>query len=84
MAKAKSAPASRASAGPRTYKLIELVGTSNESYEKAIENAIHDASRTVRGLAWFEVGELRGQIRDGAIAEYQVKVKIGFRILEKE
>jgi dodecin len=65
-----------------TYKLIELVGVSPQSYADATKNAIARASETLKGLDWFEVTQLRGLIRDGAIAEYQVTVKVGFRILE--
>ena len=49
----------------RTYKLIELVGVSNESYSEATKNAIARASETLRGLGWFEVTELRGLIQNG-------------------
>lgn len=64
----------------RTYKLIELVGVSNESYSEATKNAIARASATLRGLGWFEVTELRGLIQDGKISEYQVTLKVGFRL----
>jgi len=64
----------------RTYKLIELVGISDESYSEATKNAIARASETLRGLGWFEVTELRGLIQDGKISEYQVTVKVGFRL----
>jgi dodecin len=66
----------------RTYKLIELVGVSNESYSEATQNAITRAGETLRGLGWFEVTELRGLIQDGAISEYQVTLKVGFRLEE--
>jgi len=66
----------------RTYKLIELVGISNESYSEATKNAIARASETLRGLGWFEVTELRGLIQDGEISEYQVTLKVGFRLEE--
>jgi flavin-binding protein dodecin len=46
----------------------------------AVDNAIAKASDTVRHLAWFEVDEMRGKIEDGKVAEYQVTVKIGFKI----
>ena len=66
----------------RTYKLIELVGVSNESYSEATKNAIARASETLRGLGWFEVTELRGLILNGQISEYQVTLKVGFRLEE--
>ena len=63
------------------YKIIFLAGTSNESYEQAVMNAINRASKTLKGLSWFEVVEHRGKFRDDGI-EHQVKVRIGFRIEE--
>ena len=61
----------------RTYKLIDLVGVSNESYSEATKNAITRASETLRGLGWFEVTELRGLIQNGKISEYQVTAQGG-------
>ncbi len=68
----------------RTYKLIELVGVSNESYAEATKNAVQRAGQTLRGLGWFQVTELRGSIQDGEISEYQVTLKVGFRLLDHE
>lgn len=68
----------------RTYKLIELVGVSNESYAEATQNAVSRASDTLKGLGWFQVTELRGSIQDGKISEYQVTLKVGFRLLDSE
>ena len=62
------------------YKKIELTGTSGESLEDAIQNAIDKASRTVDKLRWFEVIETRGDIEDGRVKHWQVTLKIGFRI----
>ncbi len=67
-----------------TYKVVELVGTSQEGVDQAIENAITRAGQTLHGLDWFEVKESRGQIQDGKVAWYQVKMGIGFRVLEPE
>jgi flavin-binding protein dodecin len=64
------------------YKLIELTGTSAVSMEDAVQNAISRASKTVRQMRWFEVVETRGAIRDNAVAEWQVTVKIGFALEE--
>lgn len=64
----------------RTYKLVEIVGVSTESYSEATKNAVTRASETLRGLGWFEVSELRGLIHDGQISEYQVTLKVGFRL----
>lgn len=68
----------------RTYKLIEIVGVSQESYAEATKNAIDRASATLKGLGWFQVTELRGLIQDGKVSEYQVTLKVGFRLLEAE
>ena len=64
----------------KAYKKIEVVGISEKSLSKAIDNAVSKANDSVRGLAWFEVDEVRGQIKDGKVSEYQVSVKIGFKI----
>ena len=63
-----------------TYKKIELVGTSPVSFAEAVKAAIDEASRTVRRMAWFEVVEQRGSIHDGMVAEFQVTVRVGFKI----
>ena len=47
---------------------------------QAIDRAVGKAGETVRGLDWFEVTEIRGHIEDGAVAHYQVTVKLGFRL----
>jgi len=62
------------------YKKVELVGSSPNSIEEAVQNAIAKASQTLRGLRWFEVVETRGQIEDGRIAHWQVTVKVGFTL----
>jgi len=67
----------------KTYKLIELVGVSEESTEDAIQNALAQASQTLKGLAWFEVKEMRGLIEDNKVSQFQVTLKIGFRILNE-
>ena len=73
-----------ADSDPRTYKLIELVGTSPVSYAEATKNAVERASETLRGLGWFEVTELRGLLEQGVISEYQVTLKVGFRVLDHD
>ena len=67
-----------------TYKVIELVGSSSQGIQQAIEGAIGRAGETLRNLDWFEVKEIRGNIQEGAVAWYQVKVAIGFRVLSPE
>ncbi len=63
-----------------TYKIIEVVGTSPESIDKAIANGIAQTAKTVRNMRWFEVTDTRGQIVDDGVAHWQVTVKIGFTI----
>lgn len=65
-----------------TYGITEVVGSSPNSIDDAISTAVARASTTVRGLDWFEVTEIRGHLVDGAVAHYQVGLKIGFRLEE--
>jgi dodecin len=60
------------------YKLIELTGTSQVSVQEAIQNAITKAGKTVRNLRWFQVTEIRGALKDGAVSTWQVTLKVGF------
>ncbi len=62
----------------RTYKVTEVVGTSTEGVDAAIRNAVHKAAQTIRNLDWFEVLEIRGHLEDGAVAHFQVTMKVGF------
>ncbi|HTW20549.1 MAG TPA: dodecin [Mycobacteriales bacterium] len=64
----------------QTYGISEVVGTSPDGVDRAIRNGIAKASRTVRNLDWFEVTSIRGQLTDGAVAHFQVQMKVGFRI----
>jgi flavin-binding protein dodecin len=68
----------------QTYKLIELVGTSESGVTEAIDSAVRKAAETIKGLDWFEVTNIRGQIVDGAPQWYQVSLKVGFRVLSPE
>jgi flavin-binding protein dodecin len=61
------------------FKKITVTGCSTDSYETAIEAAISKTSESLHGLSWFEVTELRGGIRDGAL-EYQATVEVAFKI----
>jgi flavin-binding protein dodecin len=65
-----------------TYKVVELVGSSADGLQQAIENAVSRAGQTLQHLDWFEVKEIRGNIQDGGVAWYQVKVGIGFRVVD--
>jgi dodecin len=64
------------------YRVAEIVGSSPESLQQAIRNGVARAGQTLRNLEWFEVTEIRGQIDDGAVAHFQVGLKVGFRIEE--
>jgi hypothetical protein len=62
------------------YKVVEIVGTSEQSISKAIDNAIGKAAGTLRRLGWFEVEQIRGNIMDGKVHHYQVTLKVGFTL----
>lgn len=62
------------------YKVIELVGSSSESTDDAIRQAIRRASKTIKHLDWFQVVETRGHISDGEVGHFQVVLKVGFRL----
>lgn len=62
------------------YKITELVGTSPVSFTEATKAAVAEAAKTVRHMDWLEVVGQSGRIREGKIEEFQVKVKIGFKI----
>jgi len=64
----------------RTYRLTEIVGTSEVGVDDAIRNGIKRAGQTLRHLDWFEVTEVRGQIVDGQVQHFQVGMKVGFRL----
>lgn len=68
----------------RTYRLTEIVGTSPESIEQAINNGVARASKTLRHLDWFEVTQIRGQVQDEGVVHFQVGLKIGFRLEDDE
>jgi flavin-binding protein dodecin len=68
----------------RTYKIIELVGTSDTGVTEAINEAITKAAETIKGLDWFEVSQIRGQIENQKVAWYQVDLKVGFRVMSAE
>ena len=65
---------------PGIYKIIEVVGTSPLSFAEAVKSAVTEASETVRHMEWFEVINQRGRILEESVNEFQVTVKIGFKI----
>jgi dodecin len=62
------------------YRVTEIVGTSTEGVDAAVRGAVDRASKTLRHLDWFEVQEIRGHLADGAVAHFQVTLKVGFRL----
>ncbi len=66
-----------------TYKVIELVGTSETGVSEAIDSAVERAGATLKGLDWFEVQQIRGRIENSRVAEYQVGVRVGFRLMDE-
>jgi dodecin len=63
-----------------TYRVIEVVGTSPDGIDIAIRNGVSRAAETTRGLDWFEVQSVRGEIEEGQVAYFQVTMKLGFRL----
>ena len=64
----------------RTYRVTEIVGTSPDSVDQAVRNGISRAAKTLRHVDWFEVTQVRGQVKDGAVEHFQVGIKVGFRL----
>jgi len=62
------------------YRVTEIVGSSPESIDQAVRNAVARAGTTLRHTDWFEVTEIRGHVADGVIGHFQVTVKVGFRL----
>ena len=64
----------------KTYKVIEIVGTSATSFSDAVSNGVAKAAKTLHNLSWFEVVEQRGTITDGKVDQFQATIKVGFRL----
>lgn len=65
---------------PGTYKITELVGTSPVSFAEAVKSAVAEAAKTVHHMDWFEVVSENGRINNGKVEEFQVTLKIGFKL----
>ena len=63
-----------------TFKIIELVGVSPVSFAEAVRAAVEEAAKTVRNMWWFQVVEQRGRISEGKVSEFQVTIKVGFKL----
>jgi len=64
----------------KTYKVIDVVGVSDDSIQQAVRNALKKAAQTIRNIDWFEVTEIRGAVRNNSEPEFQVSLRIGFRL----
>ena len=62
------------------WKVIEIVGESKESFAEAARNAVEEAGKTVKQMQWFEATSFRGNIQEGKVSQFQVTVKIGFKV----
>jgi flavin-binding protein dodecin len=62
------------------YRVTEIVGTSPDGIDQAIRNGLERAARTLRHIDWFEVTQMRGQVKDGDVEHFQVGMKVGFRL----
>lgn len=65
---------------PGTYKITEVIGTSPVSFAEATKAAVAEASKTIRHMDWFEVAGESGRVKEGKVEEFQVRLKIGFKI----
>jgi dodecin len=64
------------------YKTIELTGSSTVGVDDAVRRAIERASKSMHNLRWFEITQVRGHIDGGAVAHWQVTIKVGFTLDE--
>ncbi|HVA78489.1 MAG TPA: dodecin [Candidatus Binataceae bacterium] len=64
----------------KSYKIIDIVGVSDESIQQAVRNALTKAQKTIRNIDWFEVKDIRGAVHKNGAPEFQVEVRIGFRL----
>ena len=68
----------------KIYKVIDVVGTSPQSFAEAARNAIAEAGKTIKAMRWFEIERLGGRIEGDRVTEFQAKIKFGFRVLNPE
>jgi hypothetical protein len=64
----------------QVYKHIEITGTSSTTIEDAVNNALARAGKTVRQMRWFQVTEVRGAVDEDHASQWQVTIKIGFKL----
>jgi dodecin len=63
----------------KTYKIVDVVGVSEDSVQQAVRNALNKANQTLRNIDWFEVKNIRGSVHGNEL-QFQVEVRIGFRL----
>lgn len=64
----------------KTYKIVDVVGVSEDSIQQAVRNALAKARQTLRNIDWFEVNDIRGSVKPDGSPVFQVEVRIGFRL----
>ncbi|HYA35568.1 MAG TPA: dodecin [Candidatus Binataceae bacterium] len=64
----------------KTYKIIEVVGVSEDSIQQAVRNALAKARQTIRNIDWFEVNHVRGAVKPDGSPVFQAEIRIGFRL----
>ncbi|MGH7247721.1 MAG: dodecin [Pseudomonadota bacterium] len=64
----------------KSYKIIDIVGVSDDSIQQAVRNALAKAEKTIRNILWFEVKNIRGAVDKAGKPEFQVEVRIAFRL----
>ena len=64
----------------KVYKLVEIVGTSEKGFAEAVAAGVERAAQTLRNVDWFEVTEMRGRVTNKKVSQFQVKIKVGFRL----
>ena len=64
------------------YKIIEIIGNSPISYAEASKDAIAEAAKTVREISWYEVKTMGGNVKDGAVTNFQVRLNVAFKVVE--
>lgn len=77
---ARSGGGRAAGMSEHVYRLTEVVGSSTESVEDAIRQAVRKAAGTLRNIEWVQTEEIRGHVVDGEVSHFQVRLKIGFRL----
>ena len=65
----------------RVYRITEIVATSEVSIDDAMRHGVERAAKTLKALDWVEVGQVRGLVKDGKLTQFQVTMKIGFRLM---